>query len=131
MDGSHQSVRGVETLEGRRFGARAVIITAGTFLRGKIHIGTDTRIAGGRAGEAATLHLAEQLEQAGLEVSRFKTGTPPRIDGRSVDYSALELQESEVESFRLLVVTLLGDTSATAGRHTSPGSDELLDHLSR
>src|SRR5712671_4027904 len=80
-------VVGVETLEGRRFGARAVVITTGTFLRGRIHIGTETRLAGGRAGESAATHLAEQLEQLGLVVERFKTGTPPRIDGRSVDFS--------------------------------------------
>jgi tRNA uridine 5-carboxymethylaminomethyl modification enzyme len=92
-------VIGVETLEGRRFGAKGVVITTGTFLRGRIHIGTDTRISGGRAGETATTHLAEQLEQAGLTVARFKTGTPPRIDGRSVDYSVLEKQESEIEDF--------------------------------
>ncbi|MCC6318175.1 MAG: tRNA uridine-5-carboxymethylaminomethyl(34) synthesis enzyme MnmG [Gemmatimonadaceae bacterium] len=92
-------VRGVETLEGRRFGARSVVITTGTFLRGRIHIGTDTRIAGGRAGESSTIQLAEQLEDAGLQVARFKTGTPPRIDGRSVDYSQMERQESEVDFF--------------------------------
>jgi len=92
-------VLGVETLEGRCFGARAVVITTGTFLRGRIHIGTETRLSGGRAGESATTHLAEQLEQAGLTVARFKTGTPPRIDGRSVDYSRLERQESEIEQF--------------------------------
>src|SRR5437763_10920144 len=83
LDGSR--VAGVETLEGRRFGARAVVITTGTFLRGRIHIGTDTRLSGGGAGETAATHLAEQLEQVGLEVARFKTGTPPRIDGRSVE----------------------------------------------
>ncbi|MFN2638414.1 MAG: FAD-dependent oxidoreductase, partial [Gemmatimonadaceae bacterium] len=55
-------VLGVETLEGRRFGARSVVITTGTFLRGRIHIGTDTHLSGGRAGENATTHLAEQLE---------------------------------------------------------------------
>jgi tRNA uridine 5-carboxymethylaminomethyl modification enzyme len=92
-------VVGVETLEGRRFGANAVVVTTGTFLRGQIHIGTETRLAGGRAGESATTHLAEQLEQAGLTVARFKTGTPPRIDGRSVDFSALERQESEIDQF--------------------------------
>src|SRR5215208_796211 len=92
-------VVGVETLEGRQFGARSVVITTGTFLRGRIHIGTATRISGGRAGETATTHLAEQLEGAGLTVARFKTGTPPRIDGRSVDHSALEMQESEIEQF--------------------------------
>jgi tRNA uridine 5-carboxymethylaminomethyl modification enzyme len=90
---------GVETLEGRRFGARTVVITTGTFLRGRIHIGTSTRIAGGRAGESSTTHLAEQLEAAGLTVERFKTGTPPRIDGRSVDYSKLVRQDSELEQF--------------------------------
>jgi tRNA uridine 5-carboxymethylaminomethyl modification enzyme len=93
------SVAGVETLEGRRFGAGAIVITTGTFLRGRIHIGTETRLSGGRAGESAATHLAEQLENAGLAVERFKTGTPPRIDGRSVDFARLERQESEIESF--------------------------------
>src|SRR5580765_7228770 len=74
-------------------------MTTGTFLHGRIHIGTETRLAGGRAGETATTHLAEQLERAGLTVARFKTGTPPRIDGRSVDYKLLEIQESEIEQF--------------------------------
>ena len=97
LDG--EQVVGVETLEGRRFGTRTVVVTTGTFLRGRIHIGTTTSLAGGRAGETSATHLAEQLEQAGLEVARFKTGTPPRIDGRSVDSSALEQQESEIEQF--------------------------------
>lgn len=97
LDGDQ--VIGIETLEGRRFGARTVVVTTGTFLRGRIHIGTSTSIAGGRAGEASATHLAEQLEYAGLEVARFKTGTPPRIDGRSVDWSVLDLQESEIEQF--------------------------------
>src|SRR6266550_3884255 len=77
LDGEH--VVGVETLEGRRFGARTVVVTTGTFLRGRIHIGTTTSLAGGRAGENSTTHMAEQLERAGLQVARFKTGTPPRI----------------------------------------------------
>jgi tRNA uridine 5-carboxymethylaminomethyl modification enzyme len=92
-------VAGVETLEGRRFSARTVVITTGTFLRGRIHIGTTTSLAGGRAGEGSATHLAEQLEAAGLQVARFKTGTPPRIDGRSVRWDVLERQESEVEQF--------------------------------
>jgi len=99
LDEESQTVHGVETLEGRRFGARAVVITTGTFLRGRIHIGTSTKISGGRAGEASSIHLAEQLESAGLTVARFKTGTPPRIDGRSVDFSSLERQESELAQF--------------------------------
>ena len=93
-------VTGVETLEGRRFGARAVVITTGTFLRGRIHIGTDTQVSGGRAGEAASTHLAEQLSDVGLTVERFKTGTPPRIDGRTVERSRLERQDSELHDFR-------------------------------
>jgi len=93
------AVAGVETLEGRCFGARCIVITTGTFLRGRIHIGTETKIGGGRAGESAATHLAEQLEQLGLVVERFKTGTPPRVDGRSVDFSQLERQDSEVEIF--------------------------------
>jgi tRNA uridine 5-carboxymethylaminomethyl modification enzyme len=99
LDPGERRVLGVETLEGRRFGAKSVVITTGTFLRGRIHIGTETHLSGGRAGEGATTHLAEQLEQAGLTVARFKTGTPPRIDGRSVDYTVLETQESEIEQF--------------------------------
>ena len=99
VEGDPPEVRGVETLEGRRFGARTVVITTGTFLRGRIHIGNDTRMGGGRAGEAPTVALAEQLEALGLQVARFKTGTPPRIDGRSVDFSLLQRQESEIEDF--------------------------------
>ncbi|HEX8849187.1 MAG TPA: tRNA uridine-5-carboxymethylaminomethyl(34) synthesis enzyme MnmG [Gemmatimonadaceae bacterium] len=99
MDDDAREVRGIETLEGRRFGASCVVLTTGTFLRGRIHIGTETKLPGGRAGEAPAVHLAEQLESLGLQVARFKTGTPPRIDGRSVDYSRLDRQESEIEAF--------------------------------
>lgn len=98
FDGSRR-VAGIETVEGRRFAAQAVVITAGTFLRGRIHIGTETRLPGGRAGEAAVTDLAQQLDEAGLEVARFKTGTPPRIDGRTVDFSGLASQDSEVDDF--------------------------------
>jgi tRNA uridine 5-carboxymethylaminomethyl modification enzyme len=93
-------VVGIETLEGRCFAAPSVVITTGTFLRGRIHIGTTTSVGGGRAGEPATTHLAEQLERVGLTVARFKTGTPPRIDGRSVDFAKLDPQESELAAFQ-------------------------------
>lgn len=96
----HGRVTGVETLDDRRLGARAVVVTTGTFGRGKIHIGTTTQLAGGRAGEAATTHLAEQLADIGLQVRRFKTGTPPRIDGRSVDYAKCQPQHSELSDFK-------------------------------
>ena len=99
MSADGSVVEGIETLERRAFTSRCVVITTGTFLRGRIHIGTDTNMAGGRAGESSTTHLAEQLERAGLSVARFKTGTPPRIDGRSVDYSKLQRQDSEIEQF--------------------------------
>ncbi|HEY0529935.1 MAG TPA: tRNA uridine-5-carboxymethylaminomethyl(34) synthesis enzyme MnmG [Gemmatimonadaceae bacterium] len=99
LSADENRVVGVETLEGRRFRADRVVITTGTFLRGRIHIGTETKMSGGRAGETATTHLAEQLEEAGLTVARFKTGTPPRIDGRSVDFTEIEIQESEIEQF--------------------------------
>jgi tRNA uridine 5-carboxymethylaminomethyl modification enzyme len=92
-------IAGVETMDSRRFGARAVVITTGTFLRGRIHIGLDTQLPGGRAGEEAATHLAEQLAELGLTADRFKTGTPPRIDGRSVDYALLERQDSELGDF--------------------------------
>lgn len=97
IDGAR--VRGVRTLEGRRFAARAVVITTGTFLRGRIHIGTDTAMSGGRAGDAATTHLADQIRDLGLQTARFKTGTPPRVDGRTVDFSKCAEQQSEVDEF--------------------------------
>ncbi|MGQ0640254.1 MAG: tRNA uridine-5-carboxymethylaminomethyl(34) synthesis enzyme MnmG [Gemmatimonadaceae bacterium] len=99
LDDAGAAALGVETKEGRRFAASSIVLTAGTFLRGRIHIGTTTSFGGGRAGEAAALDLPEQLDRAGVTVSRFKTGTPPRIDGRSVDFAVLERQESEIEQF--------------------------------
>ena len=93
-------VRGVQALDGRRFISRSVIITAGTFLRGRIHMGTTTQIPGGRAGDPPAIDIAEQLEALGLEVGRFKTGTPPRIDGRSVDFSGLDRQDGERPDYR-------------------------------
>jgi tRNA uridine 5-carboxymethylaminomethyl modification enzyme len=94
-----QRVAGVETLEGRRFGARAVVLTTGTFGRGQMHIGIGTRVSGGRAGDAASTHLGAQLDAVGLTTRRFKTGTPPRIDGRSVSLDSLPRQESEIETW--------------------------------
>ncbi|MEP6781205.1 MAG: tRNA uridine-5-carboxymethylaminomethyl(34) synthesis enzyme MnmG [Gemmatimonadaceae bacterium] len=99
LDESGKRVVGVETLEGRRFGTRSVILTTGTFGRGRLHIGTTTAFGGGRAGEAPSVQLGEQLDALGLTTKRFKTGTPPRIDGRSVDFSVLDPQNSEIEQF--------------------------------
>jgi tRNA uridine 5-carboxymethylaminomethyl modification enzyme len=88
-------VRGVETQDGRRYSAGAVVLTAGTFLRGVIHLGLDTRVPAGRAGDMPAIELAQVIEQLGVTVQRFKTGTPPRIDGRSVDLSRLTRQDGD------------------------------------
>ena len=93
LDGSR--VGGVETADGRRFRARAVIITAGTFLRGRIHLGTDTQIPAGRAGDQPSIELAQVIANIGLTVSRFKTGTPPRVDGRTVDWAKVTRQDGD------------------------------------
>ncbi|MGH7612742.1 MAG: tRNA uridine-5-carboxymethylaminomethyl(34) synthesis enzyme MnmG [Gemmatimonadales bacterium] len=93
-------VRGVETTDGRRFTARAVVITAGTFLRGKIHLGTDTQIPAGRAGEQPSIEMAQAITALGLTTSRFKTGTPPRVDGRTVNWSKVERQDGENDGYR-------------------------------
>lgn len=92
-------VKGVETLDGRVYKARAVVLTAGTFLRGRIHMGLDTEVPAGRAGEAPATEIAVQIEELGLEVARFKTGTPPRIDGRSVALASLSRQDGDADPF--------------------------------
>ena len=93
-------VAGVETADGRTWRARAVVLTAGTFLRGRIHVGTDTQIPAGRAGDEPAVAIAQHIESIGLTVSRFKTGTPPRVDGRSVDWSKLERQDGDGTHYR-------------------------------
>ncbi len=87
-------VCGVITESGLSFKARAVVLTAGTFLGGKIHIGKETS-TGGRAGDPASIKLSERLRELALHVGRLKTGTPPRIDGRSVDFSKMERQPGD------------------------------------
>ncbi|MDO9000516.1 MAG: tRNA uridine-5-carboxymethylaminomethyl(34) synthesis enzyme MnmG [Bacteroidota bacterium] len=84
-------VEGVVTGMGVEFKAKAVVLTNGTFLNGIIHIG-EKQIGGGRTGESASIGITEQLVQIGFESGRMKTGTPPRIDGRSLDYSKMETQ---------------------------------------
>jgi tRNA uridine 5-carboxymethylaminomethyl modification enzyme len=87
-------IRGVEMQDGRRIAASAVVIAAGTFLNGLVHTGRRTYTAG-RAGEPASIELAETLKRLGFPVGRLKTGTPPRIDGRTVDWSAFKPQEAD------------------------------------
>ena len=98
LDGTRAA--GVVTADGRRFRARAVVLTAGTFLRGRIHLGTDTQIPAGRAGDQPAVDIAQHIEALGLTVSRFKTGTPPRVDGRSVDWSRVERQDGDGTAYR-------------------------------
>jgi tRNA uridine 5-carboxymethylaminomethyl modification enzyme len=87
-------VYGVVTRMGLKFHAPAVVLTAGTFLAGRIHIG-QTQHAGGRAGEAPAERLAERLRELPFNVGRLKTGTPPRLDGRTIDYSRLREQPGD------------------------------------
>lgn len=87
-------VKGVITQMGLSFNAKAVVLTAGTFLAGRIHIGLEN-YSGGRAGDAASIALAERLHELPFRIGRLKTGTPPRIDGRSIDYSKLQEQHGD------------------------------------
>lgn len=89
-------VRGVITQTGQRFKSKAVVLTSGTFLNGLIHIG-EMNFGGGRSGERASVGISAALEKQGFEIGRLKTGTPPRIDGRTVDYNALEIQYGDDE----------------------------------
>lgn len=87
-------VTGVVTQMGLRFKARAVVLTVGTFLSGKIHVGL-ANYQGGRAGDPAANKLAERLRELPLRIGRLKTGTPPRIDGRTINYNCLAAQPSD------------------------------------
>ncbi len=87
-------VVGVKTQMGLNFMARAVVLTTGTFLGGKIHIGLEN-YSGGRAGDPASIALADRLRELPFRIDRLKTGTPPRIDGRTIDFSKLEEQHGD------------------------------------
>ncbi|MBK9329790.1 MAG: tRNA uridine-5-carboxymethylaminomethyl(34) synthesis enzyme MnmG [Sphingobacteriales bacterium] len=88
------SVCGIKTGMGMEIRSKAVVLTNGTFLNGIIHIG-EKQFGGGRAGEKASTGLTEQLVSLGFESGRMKTGTPPRVDGRSLDYSKMEVQNGD------------------------------------
>ncbi|MFO8014343.1 MAG: FAD-dependent oxidoreductase, partial [Phycisphaerae bacterium] len=87
-------VTGVRCERGRTFAARAVVLTTGTFLRGLLHRG-EASWPGGRLGEPPASRLSSSLERLGLRLGRLKTGTPPRVDGRTLDYAALQEQPSD------------------------------------
>jgi len=91
---ANDTVTGVTLLDGRTFSAKAVVLTTGTFLRGLIHRGEETTPAG-RLGEKPVLGLSTRLEALGLRLGRLKTGTPARLDGRSIDFTILEEQQGD------------------------------------
>ena len=92
-------LRGVSTTLGLRFVSKSVILTSGTFMNGLIHVGSKM-LGGGRMGEKASTGITEQLVSLGFENGRMKTGTPPRIDGRSLDYSKMEVQPGDDDPFK-------------------------------
>ena len=100
-------VCGVKFADGREISAGAVVLTTGTFLRGLIHIG-EKQIPAGRVGEAPALGLSRTLEKAGFGLGRLKTGTPPRLDGRTINWSALEMQPGDdpPEPFSILTTRI-------------------------
>ena len=91
---SKGELKGVRTSIGLEIQSKSVVLTNGTFLNGKIHIG-EKQFGGGRTGEAAARGITEQLVELGFESGRMKTGTPPRVDGRSLDYSKMEVQHGD------------------------------------
>ncbi|MBK9154416.1 MAG: tRNA uridine-5-carboxymethylaminomethyl(34) synthesis enzyme MnmG [Chloracidobacterium sp.] len=93
---ANNKVTGVELSDTRRFGAKSVVVATGTFLNGMIHTGRQTYSAG-RAGEPASIELADSLKRRGFPVGRLKTGTPPRLDGRTIDWDAFEPQPPDKE----------------------------------
>ena len=111
-------VIGVSTQAGLRFAAKTVVLTTGTFLSGLIHIG-QSNCQGGRAGEPPSISLAQRLRELRLPVGRLKTGTPPRIDGRSIDYSVMTEQPGDTP---VPVFSFLGQAS----QH--PQTTAVLDH---
>ncbi len=124
----NNTVRGAITQTGLRFDAPAVVLTAGTFLAGKIHVG-ETQYAAGRAGDPPATALAHKLREGLFVVDRLKTGTPPRIDGRSLDYSVMEEQPGDDP---LPVMSYLGDVAEHPRQvscwitHTSERTHELI-----
>ena len=118
---------GVKTALGLEIKAKTVIITAGTFLNGLIHIGEKT-FGGGRAGEGSSTGITEDLVAKGFESGRMKTGTPPRVDGRSLDYSKMEEQpgDEHVETFSFLDIKPIKKQRSCYLTHTNKEVHEIL-----
>ncbi|MGZ4041017.1 MAG: tRNA uridine-5-carboxymethylaminomethyl(34) synthesis enzyme MnmG [Bacteroidia bacterium] len=122
-----KKVEGVVTGMGVKFKAKAVILTNGTFLNGLIHIG-EKNFSGGRSGEKAATGITEQLAQFGFESGRMKTGTPPRLDGRSLDYTKMELQpgDEKPDRFSYLSTEPIKDQLPCYITYTNPEVHEIL-----
>jgi tRNA uridine 5-carboxymethylaminomethyl modification enzyme len=124
-----QRVSGAVTQSGIRFHARCVVLTTGTFLNGLIHVGLE-RHAGGRAGDAPATSLAARLKEMALPQGRLKTGTPPRIDGRTIDFSRLEEQPGDGDP--LPVFSFLGTPAMHPEQrpcwitHTNDATHEII-----
>jgi len=99
------TVTGVITSLGAIFFSKSVIITSGTFLNGKLYIGLNTA-EGGRIGELPSLRLSDQLRDLGVEVDRMKTGTPPRLDARSIDLTKLQIQQGDATPERFTFLNI-------------------------
>jgi len=123
----HGRLQGVVTASGRRIACGAVVITTGTFLRGVIHMG-ETRIPAGRVGEAPSVGLALALERLGLPLARLKTGTPPRLDGRTIDWASLEMQPGDAEPEPLSWMTeRITNRQVECGvTHTTPVTHDII-----
>lgn len=124
---NHKAV-GIETGLGLQIKAKSVILTNGTFLNGIIHIG-EKQFGGGRTGERAAKGLTEQLIQLGFESGRMKTGTPPRVDGRSLDYSKMEEQpgDNEPEKFSFADTQRLTEQRSCHITYTNASVHEILE----
>jgi len=120
-------VTGVRTQTQRTFRARCVILTSGTFLNGTIHIG-EQQHGGGRAGERAATGISASLERLGFEVGRLKTGTPPRVDGRTIDYSGLSEQPGDDEPvpFSYMTDALPAERRSCWLTYTNPAVHEIM-----
>jgi tRNA uridine 5-carboxymethylaminomethyl modification enzyme len=118
---------GVRLGDGRAFAAGAVVLTTGTFLRGLIHIGERT-IPAGRVGEAPALGLSATLERTGFALGRLKTGTPPRLDGTTIDWPALEMQQGDdpPEPFSVLTAAVTNPQVECAITRTTPATHALI-----
>ncbi|WP_336096832.1 tRNA uridine-5-carboxymethylaminomethyl(34) synthesis enzyme MnmG [Roseovarius sp. CH_XMU1461] len=125
---SGAEVRGVRLADGSKISASAVVLTAGTFLRGLIHIGQVSR-PGGRMGDKPSVKLAERIDQFGLPLGRLKTGTPPRLDGTTIDWSDLEVQPGDDDPtlFSFLSSKVSARQISCGITHTNGQTHEIIE----